>query len=338
MNSACPTGNPLTRVARFCFQQKWLVLATQGVLAAGLFWLLYRQLSTHPDLTQSLAALRQRLHQAHGLSAALPILLTGPNWLLEAAKWHLLLNRSHRISFAKTFSAVLAGISLALITPQRIGEYAGRLMLLPPGARWAGLCAKITGNAAQWLITLSVGGLAAMVLARQMDTITPNTAGWCAGIHVLLMLTAGFFYLNPQSLKRVIPRSLPAAGILRHARPLSALLEWQKPDLMKVLFMAALRYGVYGLQYFLLLGLFGVPVALPDAATGIGAFFFWQSVFPLTNLAGLAVRSNLAVWIWGHFGADPVAGLGAALFLWIINLVLPALFGTFCLMRVRISK
>lgn len=314
------------------------MLATQGVLAIGLLWLLYRQLSVHPDLYQSWTTLRHRLHQTHWLPATLLILLIGPNWLLEAAKWHSLLNPSHPISFAKTVAAVLAGVSLALLTPQRIGEYAGRLLLLPPGARWAGLCAKITGNVAQLLITLSVGGLTAMLLARQMDAISPNTAKWWAGVHLLLMLSGGFIYLNPHRLKRILPDPLPLTGVLRHARPLSALLTFQTPALMKVLALAALRYGVYGLQYFLLLGIFGVPVSLPNAIIGIGAFFFWQSVFPLTNLAGLAVRSNLAVWIWGHFGADPVAAISAALFLWILNLVLPALLGTFCLVRVRISK
>ncbi len=304
----------------------------------ALLWLLYRQLSVHPDLNQSWSALRHRLHQVHWLHAILPLLLVGPNWLLEAAKWHSLLQKTHRISFSKTVVAVLAGISLALVTPQRIGEYAGRLMLLPPGARWAGLCAKITGNVAQLLITLSAGGPASLLLARQMDVIPPNTAWLCAGIHVLMVLAGGFVYLNPQSLKRLIPNPFPWKGILQRARPLSALLAFERPALVKALALAALRYAVYGLQYFLLLSIFGVAVSPLNAIIGIGAFFYWQSVFPFTNLAGLAVRSNLAVWIWGYFGADPVAGLGAALFLWILNLVLPALFGTFCLIRVQISK
>jgi hypothetical protein len=59
---------------------------------------------------------------------------------------------------------------------------------------------------------------------------------------------------------------------------------------------------------------------------------------PLPAVAGLLVRGSLAVFVWSHFGANDLSSLAATFVLWIINLILPALIGTFSLASVNITK
>lgn len=54
------------------------------------------------------------------------------NWAIETAKWQLLLSGTVSQSFGDALKSVLAGLNTGFVTPNRIGEFAGRILLLPP--------------------------------------------------------------------------------------------------------------------------------------------------------------------------------------------------------------
>ena len=65
----------------------------------------------------------------------LTILLMPINWSLETWQWLRLMRYKSPLSFRKAFSCVLAGISVSMFTPNRVGEFAGRLLLLSSNRR-----------------------------------------------------------------------------------------------------------------------------------------------------------------------------------------------------------
>ena len=71
---------------------------------------------------------------------------------------------------------------------------------------------------------------------------------------------------------------------------------------------------------------------------GIATIYLLQTIVPLPAIAGLLVRGSLAVFVWSSFGANEISSLAASFVLWIINLILPALIGTFSLFSVNITK
>jgi hypothetical protein len=95
---------------------------------------------------------------------------------------------------------------------------------------------------------------------------------------------------------------------------------------------------VYSTQYFLLLRFFGIDIGLIPAYFSIAAIFLIQTSIPLPPVMGLLARGNVAVQIWSFFGANQVSILATTFGLWIINLILPALFGTFFIFNVNITK
>jgi len=66
----------------------------------------------------------------------IPVIVLLPiNWLIEAVKWRLVLRKSHSITLKNAFKSVLAGTSTGVISPNRVGEFAGRILLLPENIR-----------------------------------------------------------------------------------------------------------------------------------------------------------------------------------------------------------
>ena len=63
----------------------------------------------------------------------LVIVLVFVNWGFEAKKWKLLITPIQKMSFFTAFKSVLTGVTLSLNTPNRIGEYGGRILYVKEG-------------------------------------------------------------------------------------------------------------------------------------------------------------------------------------------------------------
>jgi len=79
------------------------------------------------------------------------------NWGIEARKWQLLMMPVQVMSFIHAFKSVLCGVTLSLNTPNRIGEYAGRVLFVEEGKRLTAVSLSIAGGIAQLIITVMAG-------------------------------------------------------------------------------------------------------------------------------------------------------------------------------------
>lgn len=58
------------------------------------------------------------------------------NWLAETQKWHQFVSRYQKFSKWQAYKAVLAGVSFSLFTPNRVGEYGGRILFVQRKNQW----------------------------------------------------------------------------------------------------------------------------------------------------------------------------------------------------------
>lgn len=58
------------------------------------------------------------------------ILLVPANWSLEALKWKYAISKLENISFWKAIKGVLTGLTVSTVSPNRVGEFFGRLFYL----------------------------------------------------------------------------------------------------------------------------------------------------------------------------------------------------------------
>src|SRR6185437_1922275 len=127
------------------------------LLAGWLFYSLYQQIKSQPNLHQSIQLIKEAPFGAMAWKFWIVIMLAFVNWGLEARKWQVLLEPVQKINFLRAYKSVLSGLTLSLNTPNRMGEYGGRILYIKEGSRLKAISLSIAGSISQLIITLVVG-------------------------------------------------------------------------------------------------------------------------------------------------------------------------------------
>ncbi len=266
----------------------------------------------------------------------LALLLVPVNWGIEARKWRCLVHGLEPVGAWRAFTATIAGTSIGLVTPNRTGEFLGRVLFLAPGNRVPGGFATALGSIAQFVITMLAGGTA-LVLLMVFAHPMPWPDGWysVALVSLTTLVAAGtlLLYLFPALLRQVLI-SLP---LLRRLERASAVLNsYEMRELVVILAWSALRYMVFTLQFLLLCRAFHVGVPTSVTLLVIPVVYLVATLVPTVLLTELGVRGSTALAFFAPLGAAHGPVLLATTALWAINLVLPAILGSFILVMARI--
>ncbi len=325
----------------FCrrlFRQRWFGIALKAAVAILLLGGLYLELHDRNNLRELWAEFVQQLGGAGWWWLPLAVVLMPLNWVAETLKWQPYVHRYQPLSLWQGLRGVFAGISLTMFTPHQLGEYGGRLLYVQPEHRWKAIMINVVGSWAQYLVSVLAGVVGALVFLAHQLTLPAAMLRYgalVAGIGLPLLLF-GYFQI-----RRLLPwaRRIPLLHRLRpFVRDVHILQTFRQRDLWRIFGWAALRYVIFASQYYFLLQFFGIPADILAAYAGIGTIFLVQTIVPLPAIMGLLLRGNIALFVWSQFGANEVSALAATFTLWIINLILPALVGTFSLFYVNIPK
>lgn len=328
----------LLALSKRLFTRKQVNLAFRVGLVLVLMTVLYLEIESRKNLADIYAVFLHQCSTANWYLLAVVCLLMPFNWLLETLKWQPFLRPYDTISLKKAFFAVLAGISFALFTPNRVGEYAGRLFFVRPQNHWKSLLINAVGGIAQYLVLLSGGVLGGLWFAARFLEWDQSDLQTVA---VFVALGLGLLFYIFFNIRRMVPlaRRIPLLRRLKpYVRDIVLLEQFSRRDLLLILCWSAARYFIYSTQYVLLLHFFSIQTSLVGAYAGVATIYLLQTIVPLPAIAGLLVRGNLAVFVWAYFGGNELSSLAATFVLWIINLILPALVGTFSLFHVNITK
>ncbi|MFH0757320.1 MAG: lysylphosphatidylglycerol synthase transmembrane domain-containing protein, partial [Bacteroidota bacterium] len=241
----------------------------QVVILLLTYWFIYDQVFYRKNLPQILKVFKEDFSSGDfAWMMAMVILLMVVNWAVEAVKWKYLMARIERIGFWKSYQAVLTGITVSSFTPNRIGEYFGRVFILNTASRIEGILVTILGSMSQLLITIFTGSAALLVFIPLFLTHYWNFSGYL--YYALLAVVAGFnvlilgFYLNVSFLSTLKEKILRNGlkGIRKFFRIFAF---YHNRELIRVLLYSLLRYVIFSFQFFILLRIFGVPVPYLDA-------------------------------------------------------------------------
>lgn len=300
---------------------------------------LYFDFSNKEKLDEVWQLFKIQLHSANAVWVLATLLLMPLNWLTETEKWFNLLKRyEKKLTRAHAIKAVLAGVSFSIFTPNRIGEYGGRVLFVSKKNQWKAVIINILGNISQIIVLLGVGAWGLIYMLNRFFETAPliNTAllmSWFIGSTLMLL---GFFNIDI-----IIPlaRRIPFLHhIKRFVKDIAVLRKFSNEELRAVLLFSLLRYGIYSVQYYLLLRFFGVQIGLLEALAGISTIFLLQTSIPLPPIMGLLARGNIAIYIWHFFYANELSVLAATFTLWVINLILPSFFGVLFIVNTNIAK
>ena len=277
---------------------------------------------------------------AHAFKFWLVILFVFVNWGLEARKWQLLLKALQPVSFITAFKSVLCGVTFSLNTPNRMGEFAGRILFVEDGKRMKAITLSIAGGMAQLIITMLMGCLGLIYLLFNSDTSTPLpgiTSFWLQLFlygSILATLVFILFFFRLGWLIRLIEKLPYSDRILKY---LNVLETFDAKILLRLLSISFFRYIVFVLQYIFMLQLLQVEQNVWTGLWIITVMFWILTIIPSFAIAELGIRGTVAKALFSY-STNTLGILTATFGIWFVNLFIPALIGSLLILGIKIKK
>jgi hypothetical protein len=318
----------LTAAAKKIFS--YLIKATILVLA---FLFIYNKFLGKNDSLQQferLIAVISHRQVIYTLSAV--VLLMVLNWFLESLKWQYLAKKLTTISVWIAIEAVFCGLTWAIFTPNRIGEYGGRVMFLPNRKRIHGIFAMAVGAFAQNVITNLVGVSASLWFIYYFLNINP----WLyLGLVVLSVIFLGLFLIFYFNIKWLVGLLDRIKFLKKYHRFFEIMGRYNIDELLVVIGYSLARFFVFSFQYYLVIHLLLPDIPFISMMLTVFVFLFIQSAMPSLDLLDIGVRSFTAMHLFLYITNQQIAIIAAVSSIWLINLIIPAIIGSVFVFKMR---
>lgn len=281
-------------------------------------WFIADRLFVHNNFSQQVALFRQSFNTGKFYLFIIACLLMPVNWLLETVKWRLLIKSKE--PFAHLLKSVIAGTTLGFVTPGRSGEFVGRVLFVAEENKAKIFYLSSIGGIAQSVATLTTGVVFVFIWMEN---------SFFYGLTLGMAVAFIFLYFRFDLLNRFI-----SGNAFLQKRSL-VIDNNDLPDIsiqMAVLFLSFVRFGVYLLQYVLLLLFFGVSTSFYWLLVHSGVFLVAQTFSPMMPFVDLSYRGGSALYIFNDMN-NTLGVLSGVMAVWFINLVVPSLVGYFFILN-----
>ncbi len=304
---------------------------------------IYHQVKNQPNLELSWEKIKEAWQGRQSWMLAVVVILMGVNWGIEARKWQVLLKPLESMSWWKAFKGTLAGVAFAVNTPNRIGEYGGRIIYVKEGNRTKAISLTLVGSISQFLVTLltGCGGLIFLLTTDASEALRLKSPSYAFWLEVILYIVAAMsmvtalLYFRLNWLVKLIDKLPGASRLAFHIEVVEKLDFW---ILLRVLSLSFGRYLVFACQYVLMLWLMQITVTVWQAFWLMTVVFLVLAVVPTIALAEIGLRGEVSLELFGLFSNNKIGIITSSVGIWVINLIVPALLGSILILRTKIFK
>lgn len=247
------------------------------------------------------------------------LLLMPVNWMLEGWKWKLAAGQQVKMSFANAMRGVLAGVTTGTATPNRIGEFAGRIFMEKEADRVPLLFLSFVCSFCQVAITFFAGIIGMLLLE--------DHAGLSKKEMTFIYITGIIFCCAPLLLFLLPAKWKEKTKQLRH---------FPLPVFSKIIFLSAIRYAVYVFQFMLLVELMKPEMFSLETLGSIMVTYLVITLVPTLAFTEVLIRGSIAGLVFSAVDFDRT-GIVAAVLLWTINVAIPSLAGTVYVFRLKFN-
>jgi uncharacterized protein (TIRG00374 family) len=254
------------------------------------------------------------------------------NWGIEAVKWRYSIKKVQKVSIFKAFKLTITGITLGLITPNRIGEIPSRALLLNKNSFKEITLKTLVASFSQVLITFLLGVIGLVFTINSFNFGIKPTILLVGLVTVTLVLFLIYFKVNK------FEKLFNKIKFFREKEIFKALSEFSSNELINLLLMSFLRYIVFSFQFYIILYAFGISLVSINEIMLISVCFMFASFIPTIFISEIGIRGVVAVFVFGTISDLALQIVMASISLWIINVALPALLGIINLKEIKIFK
>lgn len=311
-------------------QKKYLNYFIKLVIVGLTLLFVYKKVNNQKNLFQFQKLISELDPITIKIVLSVVVLLMFVNWFLEVWKWMFLSRKLQNISFWIATKSVFSGLTWAIFTPNRIGEYGGRVMLLKPEVRAKGAVAMGVGLFAQLVLTSVAGALS---IAWFINTyLEPPTMVRFSIILLAVIYAGGFLllYFNVRWIDVLVGK----VKFLAKVKPFFSVLEdFNSSELLKILLISLARFVIFTSQYILLMKVILPTLPFMPMLLMIFILFFVQSALPSLDIFDFSVRSFIASNLYSYITDQQLAVMAIVSCIWFVNLILPALIGSIFVLK-----
>lgn len=294
---------------------------------------LYNQIKRQPNLKNTIHDLFIEWNTSKILFLSLVFVLMIINWTIEAQKWRLLLDGTEKFSLWKSLQSVLTGVAVSVITPNRIGEYMGRILYLRNVHKIQGITVTIIGSFAQLIVTGFLGLVGLLYYIMNVQQSAWLTVLLVSSILLCIVLTYIYFHLH---------KLLDWTEGITFFRKIRIYLEivkrFNQQQLIKILLVSTARYIVYTIQFILLLKLFLVEINFMTLLFTIWLIFWAMAIVPTIAIAEIGIRGETALFFLAPLSTNHLGIVSSTLMLWLVNLIIPSLIGCLFVYKMKLYE
>lgn len=267
---------------------------------------------------------------------------------LEAFKWKILIDKTETISISNSAKAVLGGMAVSVFTPNRVGEFLGRVFILKKTDPLQAILLTIVGSVSQLLVTILAGTMAYLLFAPVFLSKFLTDSIWLINGFSFTLVFATiayvFLFFNISALHR-LSFITPLKYSEQIKNGIEAIASIPRIILFKILSISALRYVIFSTQFFLSLRFMGLTYPTLYCFEVISLIYLALAAIPSIALSEIGVRGSVSVFLFGLIAGsqglnnyDSVAVISAATFIWLVNIGLPSLVGVLVVFRIKFFK
>lgn len=312
--------------------KKILSICIKVTILGLAFWYIYNRLSNNSGISNFRMLLNELDPESVWIVMSSLFLLMFLNWFLEALKWKYLVQKIEIISTWKAVESVFCGLTWAVFTPNRIGEYGGRVFFLSPNKRIKGAVAMTVGSFGQLVLVNVFGSLAlSWFLFRFMD-LNPLMN---FSIFILALAFSGFFLLFFFNIHWINGLLSNIKFLKPYKRFFIIFSKFKVSALLHILMYSLSRILIFSTQYFLIIHLLIPEIAPLDMVLILFIFYFIQSSMPSLDLLDIGLRATTAAYFFSFVTDQEIAVMAAVASIWLINLIIPAILGSVFVLKLN---
>jgi len=256
------------------------------------------------------------------------VFMTVFNWFLEILKWQKLVHSIKKISFFEATQQSLSALTASLFTPNRIGEYGAKAVYFSKRFRKRVLILNLIGNSFQMAVTVILGLVG---LYFFITTYNVEVSYYRVSRFGILILFATVFAVFGVRQKRFKVKGFSVERLVAFFKDISLKIK------LSTFLLSLVRYAVFSFQFFFLLTIFGVNQSYETLIIGITAMYLLSSIIPTIFIFDVVVKGSVAVFVFGYFGINELVVLCVITLMWLLNFVLPSIFGSFYVLNFNYS-
>jgi len=304
-----------------------IIIAAKILISAGLLYYLINSV----EYNQIILA----LNEANLVVIGVVILLGAVNIFLQYSKWRLTCAEVLEVNDKfKIFRSLFYGFSAGIITPLRIGEYFGRGIEFRNKSLVQVTVATLVDKLFSLLMVASLGSVSSLFFIYFYYDVS---------IYIVLSLFIiifTFFYLlivlllSNRFWDSILFSKLNSSTKLKpFLEKLRIFESLDRNYFFKMLVISFLFYSCFLIQYALLVSAFSNHFDFGNYLWAANLIMFAKTIIPPISFGELGIREGASVYFLTKMGETASVGFNSSIFLFIINLLIPALIGVGMFLR-----